>query len=201
VLRKFSDLVDIDDGVPDTVPIEEFLDTEIDRNDVPNHRGPLTRSSVRPRLLFPSARQVKEKEMRLKAAEEEEADTDIELPIVAPSSSRDRTSKHTEAPFMKSTPTGQMDGDIATPKAPRFAPHSPPTTGRATRSQKVDLTSSPTGSDDDRPTTPTHNRSASAKISPFMGWQRVKGETATNTKKRQGTSLPRSPTGKKARRV
>jgi hypothetical protein len=195
VFRKFSDSIDVDDGLPGDTSNSELSDAEIDGNDLSNHQGPLTRSSVRPRLLFPSARQIKEKEMRLLAAEEEEADTDIELPIMASSNSRARTA------LKKSTPAALIDDDIATPKAPRFAPRSPPTTGRATRSHKVDVNSTPHASDDDRPTTPTHNGTGSAKVSPFMGWQRTKNETAMSTKKRQASSLPRSPTGKRTRRV
>jgi hypothetical protein len=192
VFRKFSDSLDIDEGVPDE---EEFSEAELGFSDLPNHQGPLTRSSVRPRLLFPSAHQIKEKEMRLLAAEEEEADTDIEIPVVASNKSRGYTA------FKKSTPAAQMDDDIATPKAPRFAPRSPPTTGRATRSQKIDVSSTPDVSDDDGLATPSHNRTGSAKVSPFMGWQRTKSETAPNTKKRRASSLPRSPTGKRTRRI
>jgi hypothetical protein len=200
VFRRFSDAVDVDEDVSNTAPIGESSETEIDVNDLPNHQGPLTRSSVVPRLLFATEEQKREKEARLKAAEEEEADTDIELPIVASSSSRRRTGNRTDA-FMESTPSEQVDCDISTPTAPRFAPYSPPTTGRATRSQKLELNESPTESDDDRPTTPTHKLTASKRVSPFMGWQRTKGEAATNTKKRQAGSLPQASTGKKARRV
>ncbi|EHL03219.1 hypothetical protein M7I_0733 [Glarea lozoyensis 74030] len=200
VFRRFSDAVDVDEDVSNTAPIGESSETEIDVNDLPNHQGPLTRSSVVPRLLFATEEQKKEKEARLKAAEEEEADTDIELPIMASSSSRRRTGNRTDA-LMESTPSEQVDCDITTPKAPRFAPYSPPTTGRATRSQKLELSDPPTESDDDRPTTPTHKLTASKRVSPFMGWQRTKGEAATSTKKRQATSLPQSSTGKKARRV
>jgi hypothetical protein len=182
------------------VPIEESMEAEIDGNDFPNHQGPLTRSSVKPRLLFPSARQIQEKEMRLRAAEEEEADTDIELPIVTASSARSQTGKNTGVSKANLTPVGQFDEDIATPKAPRFAPYSPPTTSRATRSKQIDISSYPIGSDDDRSTTPTQSGSGSTKISPFMGWQRVKGEASKGTK-RQGASLARSPAGKKTRRV
>ena len=201
MFRKFSESNDIDEDVEDALSIEQHSETEQDDNDLPNHEGPLTRSAVKPRLLFPSARQMKEKEMRARAVEEEEADTDIELPVATSSSSRSSARANPQLGPMKSTPGEQMDCDIATPKAPRFAPCSPPTTGRTTRSQKLELKTPSSESDDDRPATPTDTLKGSKKVSPFMGWQRTKIEATTSTRKRPGVSMPRSPTGKKHRRV
>jgi hypothetical protein len=64
-------------------PVRGDSETEIDaqlEESLPSRlRGPLTRSSIKPRLLFPTAQQVKAREMRSQATEdEEEAVTDIE---------------------------------------------------------------------------------------------------------------------------
>jgi len=108
---------------------------------------------------------MKAKEMRSQATEdEEEAVTDIEDPGV-------------------STPTYHIDEIVSTPKAPRFAPASPPTTARTTRSKKLEMSSSPAGlpSDDE------HVHSSSRNSSPFLGWRRVKSTSGGS--KREGESL------------
>ncbi|KAG9248712.1 hypothetical protein BJ878DRAFT_412166 [Calycina marina] len=89
-----------------------------------NHHQPLTRSAVKPRLLFPSPEQKKARAQKSPIADEdEEAVTDIEDPELA-------------------TPAEEQAKFIATPKASKFAPVSPPTTLRATRSKDVGLPSS-----------------------------------------------------------
>ncbi|RCI08162.1 hypothetical protein L249_6207 [Ophiocordyceps polyrhachis-furcata BCC 54312] len=98
IFREFSQM---DDSQPDT-----SAESEASR--------PLTRSSVKPRLLFP--RRVSDKD------EEEEATTDVEDTPVA----GDLDGPHTPK---------QADDDLAkTPEAPKFAPVSPPDTKRTTRS-------------------------------------------------------------------
>jgi len=94
-------------------------------------RGPTTRSSFKPRLLFPPSNQASKDQHN---TEDEEADTDIEEPVRG-----------------SLTPSKEVDDLVATPTAPRFAPVSPPGTSRATRSKKVDVNSSPMGftSDDE----------------------------------------------------
>lgn len=155
-------------------PVRGDSETEIDaqlEESLPSRlRGPLTRSSIKPRLLFPTAQQVKAREMRSQATEdEEEAITDI------------------EEPNSLSTPKGQMDNLVTTPKAPKFAPVSPPTTSRATRSKQMDMTSSP----------PESGRDGS--VSPFLGWTVAKDKVSPGNKKRGGESLRRGSRGKKAR--
>lgn len=142
------------------------------------HR-PLTRSSIKPRLLFPSAEQTRAKQSRTHTTDDEEADTDI------------------EETHLSCTPMDQMDEIISTPKAPRFGPVSPPTTTRATRSKKVDMSSSPAEptSDDDEPM--LRGRRSGGKISPFDSWQRVKKPAAT--KKREGDTLSRRGGDKRLR--
>jgi len=115
---------------------EQLSDTEIDAEvqqfgSSTLHR-PLTRSSIKPRLLFPSPQQVKAKEKKSQLSEDdEEAITDIE-----------------EHEF--STPAEEQDV-VVTPKAPKFAPASPPTTGRATRSKDFEMSSTAGPSNGDRP--------------------------------------------------
>lgn len=141
-------------------------------------RGPLTRSSLKPRLLFPKHEQ---KELKSHNTEDEEADTDIE----------DRMD-------ISTTPTHQRDDTVATPKAPKFAPASPPTTARATRSKNVGLGSSPGGptSDDEHMRTPPkHNARRTGKVSPFDEWKRRRPAT----KKREGEPLARAGGQKKQR--
>ncbi|CEJ91717.1 hypothetical protein VHEMI07410 [[Torrubiella] hemipterigena] len=76
---------------------------------------PLSRSSIKPRLLFPQ-------EKSAEALEEEEATTDVEDNI---------KSQVRQTP---ATPSKAKSTHVETPEAPRFAPISPPDSKRATRS-------------------------------------------------------------------
>lgn len=161
---------------------ESEAEVEGDQTLTSNLRRPLTRSSIKPRLLFPTAEQSRAREARSHNTEDEEADTDIEEPMGG-----------------VSTPFDQVDEVTSTPKAPRFGPVTPPTTARTTRSKKVEIPSSPAGrpaSDDESvPTSPTtrSHRTASSKVSPFDQWQRVKPVKASpKGKKREGETLTRA---------
>jgi hypothetical protein len=178
VFRKFADM----DGQEsdEDGDIDKEIDDVLDEVLPSSLRGPLTRSSTKPRLLFPSNDQ---KEMRSHNTEDEEADTDIEDPMDT------------------STPTYQMDGKVTTPKAPKFAPASPPTTIRATRSKNVDMSSSPgapTSEDEHIKTPPKHNARRGGVVSPFNEWKRHRS-VPKNNKKREGEPLSRSGGGKKLR--
>lgn len=170
IFRKFTDTDNDEHGGND-------MDAELDAAlaaDLPDRlRGPLTRSSVKPRLLFPTPEQLKAKEvkeMRSQATEdEEEAITDID-----------------EAHNL-STPKDQQGHAVATPKAPKFAPASPPTTTRATRSKQMDVTGSPADAEDD------------GSLSPFYDWSLAKDDPPTRSKKRGGDSLKGRSRGKKIR--
>lgn len=150
----------------------------------------MTRSSLKPRLLFPTAEQTRAKEIRSHNTEDEEADTDIEEPGGG-----------------DSTPVDQVEEFAATPKAPKFGPATPPTTTRATRSKKVDMSTSPadpTSDDESVSTSPMlrNHRSVPGKVSPFDQWQRVKRSkpAAGKGKKREGDTLTRGTgTEKKVR--
>ncbi|AEO58986.1 hypothetical protein MYCTH_2134725 [Thermothelomyces thermophilus ATCC 42464] len=123
-----------------------------------------TRSSIKPRLLFPTD---KSDEPAKVANEDEEAATDIEEHVLA--------GLEADKP---ETPGDMIDEAPATPAAPRYAPASPPTTARTTRSgtkKAAELTPKP-------PKPP-------AKRSPFDSWRRVKGGSQTTGHKRSGDDL------------
>ncbi|KAL2062943.1 hypothetical protein VTL71DRAFT_6015 [Oculimacula yallundae] len=178
IFRKFGD---DEINEPQSMANETESEDEVEDETLAiNLRRPLTRSSIKPRLLFPSAEQSRTRETRAHNTEDEEADTDIEEPMDS-----------------ASTPFDQIFDLTATPKAPRFGPVTPPTTVRATRSKKVEVFSSPAGptSDDEAaPSSPMLRSHRSAgKVSPFDSWQRVKpvNPTASKGKKREGEPLGR----------
>jgi hypothetical protein len=175
MFRKFAE-VDNSGPYPED-DIEARIDDVLDEVVPSSLRRPLTRSSIKPRLLFPSPQQ---RETRSHNTEDEEADTDI------------------EDPMDMSTPMGQMDDRVATPTGPKFAPATPPTTARATRSKNVDLSSSPgapTSDDEHLRTPPRHNARRVGKVSPFDQWNRHRPVT----KKREGEPLARGRADKKLR--
>lgn len=105
MFMKFSDI--------DAAQEEELAEAGAD---LEAHLGrPLTRSSIKPRLLFPT----KKPEILI---EDEEAVTDVEDL---------QMSEHEEVP---QTPTRVRQEVAKTPDAPKFAPVSPPDTKRTTRS-------------------------------------------------------------------
>ncbi|KAL8719472.1 MAG: hypothetical protein Q9225_003522 [Loekoesia sp. 1 TL-2023] len=136
-------------------------ETEIEGSVSPRLR-PSTRASVKPRLLFPTEKQRREREVA------EEAPTDIEDEL-----------------------TGEKEEKVVTPIKQSFAPATPPTTGRATRSATKKATmngdSSPLGSHDLflEQTTTSVERRPRKKTSPFEGWQRTKGGSAVQRKGRK----------------
>ena len=125
---------------------------------------PLTRSSIKPRLLFPTPQQRAERTAA--AIADEEAPTDIE----------DHAMTQPE--------------DIVTPVKKSFAPATPPPTGHATRSSTKkarDTTLSPSEMDDDMMEGPAEKRK---KVSPFDGWARTKaGASGEKGRKREGETM------------
>ncbi|KAK0761204.1 hypothetical protein N5P37_006150 [Trichoderma harzianum] len=156
--RKFSEFDDE----------EEF--EELD-SDVETHFSkPLTRSSIKPRLLFPTkAPAPKTKDM----LEEEEAATDVEEAVEA------------EKPEAKvetvETPAKAKEERAQTPDAPKYAPASPPETRRTTRStNKLSADSAPI--------------KRTGKKSPFDSWIRTKEHTnRSGTKRAAAEPLPAAP--------
>ncbi len=118
-----------------------------------------TRSSIKPRVLFPMAAADESFNMD----EDEEAATDIEDHVLV-----------TLDADKPQTPMDLIDEAPGTPEAPRFGPASPPPTVRATR-----FTSK-------KAADPKGKRPASG--SPFDKWPRVKGGAGTGTK-RSGEAL------------
>lgn len=188
VFRKFGDSEDGPQGSQSLAEDSESEEVEDDETLTSTLRRPLTRSSIKPRLLFPTAEQSRAREAKSHNTEDEEADTDIEEPMDG-----------------VSTPYDQVNEVAATPKAPRFGPVTPPTTARATRSKKVELCSSPAGPTSDEEyecTSPMirNRRTASAKVSPFDQWQRVKPvKSSPKGKKREGEAMTRGSGDKKLR--
>ncbi|KAK4119314.1 hypothetical protein N657DRAFT_650278 [Parathielavia appendiculata] len=121
-----------------------------------------TRSSVQPRLLFPTATSDESNDVN----EDEEAATDIEDHVLA--------AMEADKP---ETPIDLVDEAPGTPEAPRHGPASPPTTARTTR-----FRSKKTG-DPAKAQQP-------AKRSPFDSWRRVKGGAQSTSHKRSGDDLP-----------
>ncbi|KAI1758185.1 hypothetical protein F4782DRAFT_476946 [Xylaria castorea] len=176
IFRKFSDGIDADSS--SQAENDETADLDLDSQD-PLHHRPMTRSSIKPRLLFPS--KPKGKQATTITDEDEEAVTDIEDNVFH----HNTQDVETEIP---ATPIQFTKGKVETPEAPRFAPASPPSTGRATRSaDKL------RGSD-----TPMK---ISKVPSPFDGWRRSKRQAAPQGSKREGDFLAKSPTSNKRQRA
>ncbi|KAK4141113.1 uncharacterized protein C8A04DRAFT_31320 [Dichotomopilus funicola] len=159
--RKFSDMEEgpahngMDEG-------EGGLESAVES---PTKRH-FTRSSIKPRLLFPTAHSDESQDL-----DEEEAVTDIEDHVLAGlEAGKDEVR----------TPTELIFDEPGTPNAPRFAPASPPTTTRTTRftSKKA---AEPV----------SKGKQSAAKRSPFDAWRRVKAPAETTSgHKRSGDELP-----------
>lgn len=134
---------------------------------------PLTRSSIKPRLLFPTkAPAPKTKQM----LEEEEAATDVE-------DAKDAAEE--EEPSVPSvpvkTPVKAKEERAQTPEAPNYAPASPPETRRTTRSTNK-LAAGPTPA------------KRAGKKSPFDSWLRTKEHAnRSGTKRAAGEPLAAAP--------
>ncbi|OPB46974.1 hypothetical protein A0O28_0070980 [Trichoderma guizhouense] len=147
---------------------EEF--EELDSDVEAQFSKPLTRSSIKPRLLFPTkAPAPKTKDM----LEEEEAATDVEEAVEA------------EKPEAKvgtvETPAKAKEERAQTPDAPKYAPASPPETRRTTRStNKLSAETAPI--------------KRTGKKSPFDSWIRTKEHTnRSGTKRAAAEPLPAAP--------
>ena len=136
---------------------------------------PLTRSSVKPRLLFPTKQQTHER--TVSTIDDEEAPTDIE-------DFQDHEMADPEDEKQVTTPV----------KASIFSPTTPPTTGHATRAAtKKAALDSP--SDPPEPIEAIRYERHGKKVSPFDGWARTKagtGEFGGKGKKREGEALERT---------
>ena len=141
----------------------------------PSTIRPLTRSSIKPRLLFPTKQQIHERTAC--AVDDEEAPTDIEDP-------QDYEMTEPEDEKLITTPV----------KVPTVSPPTPPTSGHATRAavKKVAL-DSPSYPPEQAEAVPYDRRGK--KISPFDGWARTKASTREvggKGKKREGEAMERT---------
>ncbi|KAK4691288.1 hypothetical protein P7C71_g5675, partial [Lecanoromycetidae sp. Uapishka_2] len=141
----------------------------------------LTRSSIKPRLLFPTARQRQEREAP--NVEDEEATTEVEEP-------RDHEMTDHE--------------EVSTPIRPTaHLPSTPPATGHATRASTKKLTFDSSPLDPPEPVESMHYGSRVKKVSPFDGWARTKSGTsaAGKGKKRGAESLEHGEEVNESKRV
>lgn len=161
--RKFEDKVDEQEADD-----EEQLDGELDPTIRPRLRGSLSKSAIKPRVLFPAVT-VPKRQSLAATDEDEEAATDIEA-------TDSEATEVEEIPVETSTPA-ELEEHIATPAAPRFAPASPPITGRTTRSKKVQVAPAP------HPIT-IKRSAAKMTMSPFADLPRTKVTAVADSKKR-----------------
>ncbi|KAI1141818.1 hypothetical protein F5Y05DRAFT_373887 [Hypoxylon sp. FL0543] len=163
IFRKFSDQdLDSADEADGEIIDGEFHFHATQSSD---RMRPLTRTSIKPRLLFPP----KGKDVAKGNKEDEEAVTDIEDHVLG-----DAEGDGIVAP---TTPADMVDEKPQTPVAPRFAPASPPSTVRATRaSSRLQASETPV-------------KQQHKQRSPFDGWRRSKSRAATHGQKRGGSPL------------
>jgi hypothetical protein len=174
--RKFSEAHSLDPN--DQAENGDAVDAE--SIDQPRRRGPTTRSSIKPRLLFPRETKGKQTAPIANTHEDEEAVTDIEDHVL--DGVEDVQGVEPE------TPAYISEEMVQTPAAPRFAPASPPSTVRATRStDKL--------RDADTPMKKPKNPS------PFDGWPRTKSRARPQGQKREGDALAKSPASTKRPRA
>lgn len=153
---------------------------------VTTHHRPLTRSSVKPRVLFPGVDESRKEERIIET--DEEAATDIEDNGVSKDEANE--TDHAAGPDVQQDP--------ATPPAkPHVAtPAGPGATIRTLRSRNRREIS-------ESDVTPTASAARKKTMSPFAGWQRKKqsppSATTTSKKRDAGTGSPGEPVAKKTR--
>ena len=139
-----------------TFPDNESDGTSVSGSDAePPCTGRLTRSSIKPRLLFPTARQKRERQAA--DLEDEEAPTDIEEP------QNDIMAEPEE---------------VTTPVRPTIiSPSTPPATGHVTRATTKKNNSGSSPLDSSGSVEESYHKTGVKKISPFDGWARTKRGT------------------------
>lgn len=146
--RKFSEFDDEEE--------DEELASDVEAT----FSRPLTRSSIKPRLLFPTKAPAPKTKRML---EEEEAATDVEDAVEAVEAEKPTAAVE--------TPKKAKEERAQTPEAPKFAPASPPETRRTTRStNKLSADAAPI--------------KRTGKKSPFDSWLRTKEHTNRSGTKR-----------------
>lgn len=179
IFRRFDDNREDEEAHVNLFDSDEWHDSEIDGESTPPLR-PFTRSSIKPRLLFPTEEQRRARETQAEFADEE-AVTDIEEHHLLDSEMTDLA--------------GDTEGEVAiTPVKLTFIPASPPASGRTTRAatRKAALDSSPLAPEPVKLANPMAMKVK--KGSPFDAWRLTKaGAGGTGKgKKREGDLLERS---------
>ncbi|OIW25163.1 hypothetical protein CONLIGDRAFT_656860 [Coniochaeta ligniaria NRRL 30616] len=172
--RKFADMEEASGSMSEVL---DSADGGLDAAVESRLRRPMTRSSIKPRLLFPvPAAPVQAPPANI---DDEEAETDIEDNTIPAKDEMDiEQEEHPHTPF-------DLAESPDTPVAPKFAPTmpvSPPTTQRTTRHGTK-------SADETTPMKPLRG----GKRSPFDGWRRTKNggssEGGGGSAKRSGESL------------
>ncbi|KAI0021800.1 hypothetical protein F4780DRAFT_736686 [Xylariomycetidae sp. FL0641] len=194
IFKKFESDDDDDRSEPD-LEGGEFATGSPQRARTQTQR--ITRSSVKPRLLFPTEKKGKGT-ANATTTEDEEAATDIEDHVFADSNDLELPVPEMPIPKVQveiqppspATPAEMVD-EPNTPDAPRFAPASPPSTSRVTRStnklQAAQVQEPP--------------KKGRKTRSPFDSWRRSKSRSEPHGQKRQGEVLPQAAAASKRQRA
>ncbi|KAH8903188.1 hypothetical protein BR93DRAFT_866259, partial [Coniochaeta sp. PMI_546] len=166
--RQFRKFADMEEASGSTSEVLDGADGGLDAAVESRLRRPMTRSSIKPRLLFPAAAPAKQPI----SLDDEEAETDIEDSISA-KDEMDIEQSPTEFELVEDSP-GTPVGSKSAPSMPV----SPPTTQRTTRH----------GAKSAEETTPM-KPIRGGKRSPFDGWRRTKNGSESSSAKRSGESL------------
>jgi hypothetical protein len=170
--KQFRKFADMEEASGSTSEVLDQADGGLDAAVESRLRRPMTRSSIKPRLLFPVPTPAPTQQEP--ADMDEEAETDIEEPIPA----KDEMDIEEEEP---QTPFDLVEQTPDTPVAPKFAPAmqvTPPTTQRTTRHGTK-------SAEETTPMKPLRGK----KRSPFDGWRRTKNGSESSSSKRSGESL------------
>lgn len=176
IFRKFDEDFEDQDEYDD----EGLLAGRSDAEDMSSSARPLTRASIKPRLLFPTAEQRQAREQK-SVVTDEEATTDIEEHadadevVEAPAKESGNEVGNGVTESEPTTPTNQTtQSTVTTPTTPKFSGH-----GHSLRSQSKKSVEQ----------TPVKNGRASTNTS-FGSWKRTKsssdesGNTTPKTRKR-----------------
>ncbi len=181
IFRKFEDDTQSNNNGVDDFNSDDWDESEITVAGTSPRLRPFTRSSIKPRLLFPPEEQHQARTAKAVLVDEE-AITDIEEQV-GDSEMTDVTADTEEDP-------------LVTPTKNTFTPASPPATGRATRG----------GAKRAAAPEPLEYLPTVKKASPFDSWKRGKAGVGAvgmgKGKKREGDVIDRSggTVGKKVKR-
>ncbi|TKA77365.1 hypothetical protein B0A49_01504 [Cryomyces minteri] len=175
------------------------VETAIRRQAGASAKRPFTRSTIKPRLLFPSEEQLSARNGKDQVVDDEEAETDIEYPELQPVtvvSANDGGKSQSNLPKTDSnihdSPRETMQKLVTTPTKRKFCFATPPTTTRTTRSgTKSAVESSPLAPE---PVERPQPQKRGKKSSPFDAWQRTKAggnRLVSQSKKREAEPMER----------